>query len=902
MANFSTIKFHGTFRAYQQRVLDNAGAFLKNGKIHIVAAPGSGKTILGLELIRRLGSPALILSPTIAIREQWKERFSEKFVDSEREADAYFSVSLKDPKPITSITYQGLYSSYRKMAKLTQEEDDSDEPQEDFSSVNILRLLKEQKIGTICLDEAHHLRAEWQKALYEFIKEVEHGVKIIALTATPPYDSKKSEWDKYIEVCGEIDDEIFVPELVRTQTLCPHQDYICYNYPSEAEIGAIKTYKDNVNGAVKQIFADGEFLKMIQSGAFYQDPARWAEKLLDNPAFLKSMLSFLYAGNQTENKKLFALVEKSERRTPFTLAAAEILFTGMMTNEALFSEEHREFVKVFLNRHGLVEKKKVCLVSNSRLDKLLVSSKGKLESIQKIAAFESQSLGEQIRLLVLTDYIKDNTALLGSGKEITEMGVIPVFELLRRSSPQLKTAAVSGRIMIIPNEAADGISTIAKKENAAIRLIPVKNTAHSEIRFEGAKSAQKIAVITKAFNQGIINAIVGTKSLLGEGWDSPVINTLVLASFVGSFVLSNQMRGRAIRVDPQNPGKVSNIWHLTTILPEYLNYENKLEQFFKKAVYQLRGGGGGNEKTTPLSADYDTMLRRFETFVGLHYESDTIGNGLERANFLSPPFDGDAAAANQKTFNLAADRKAVSGRWESALARATDEIVVESEQKRPALHKKFVYRNVLALALLSVVLSALLALVQEIAAALPGAWIFLGIPLALAAAALYFYLVKKLMLLLSPYKTFEAISKAVLNTFRDLSLIGRAAVLEIGQSKKTFEITIGIRNCSNYEKNLFFNAVAVLFNPIENPRYLLIKGGVFLDYKTSFAVPDVFADNQSHAEAFAQNMSRRLMGFGAYYTRSAEGRKLLNRCRRSAFISKNYAQIHGKKKLKQKWE
>lgn len=65
--NFENIEFHGTFRDYQQRVLDNANKYLKDGKINIVAAPGSGKTILGLELIRRLNSPCIILSPTTAI-------------------------------------------------------------------------------------------------------------------------------------------------------------------------------------------------------------------------------------------------------------------------------------------------------------------------------------------------------------------------------------------------------------------------------------------------------------------------------------------------------------------------------------------------------------------------------------------------------------------------------------------------------------------------------------------------------------------------------------------------------------------------------------------------------------------------------------------------------------------
>lgn len=75
------------------------------------------------------------------------------------------------------------------------------------------------------------------------------------------------------------------------------------------------------------------------------------------------------------------------------------------------------------------------------------------------------------------------------------------------------------------------------------------------------------AAVTELFSKGYIQVMIGTKSLLGEGWDAPCINSLILASFVGSFMLSNQMRGRAIRSDSSNPDKTSNIWHLVCILP-----------------------------------------------------------------------------------------------------------------------------------------------------------------------------------------------------------------------------------------------------------------------------------------------------------------------------------------------
>ena len=53
----SILSFHGTWRTYQARVLESAQRYLDDKKIHIVAAPGAGKTTIGIELIRRSGLP-----------------------------------------------------------------------------------------------------------------------------------------------------------------------------------------------------------------------------------------------------------------------------------------------------------------------------------------------------------------------------------------------------------------------------------------------------------------------------------------------------------------------------------------------------------------------------------------------------------------------------------------------------------------------------------------------------------------------------------------------------------------------------------------------------------------------------------------------------------------------------
>ncbi len=188
MKNFNNIRFNGAFRDYQSKILRNANEYLKDGKVHIVAAPGSGKTILGLELIRGLSSPALVLSPSVTIRQQWGERFESNFILQGESTEGYVSYNLKEPSLITSVTYQALHAAYSKtsLKSDTDEEIIEKENNEDFSDFDLISSVKSNGIRTICLDEAHHLRSEWQKSLEGFLNELGKSVTIISLTATPP--------------------------------------------------------------------------------------------------------------------------------------------------------------------------------------------------------------------------------------------------------------------------------------------------------------------------------------------------------------------------------------------------------------------------------------------------------------------------------------------------------------------------------------------------------------------------------------------------------------------------------------------------------------------------------------------------------------------------------------------
>ena len=108
LPDFGSIRFSGTLRPSQKAASSIIIPQLESGKkrLHIVAPPGSGKTVLGLyvwaDLVRK---PALVLSPNSAIQAQWAARTSLFDLDGK---DEFISTDPKKPGLLTSLTYQSV--------------------------------------------------------------------------------------------------------------------------------------------------------------------------------------------------------------------------------------------------------------------------------------------------------------------------------------------------------------------------------------------------------------------------------------------------------------------------------------------------------------------------------------------------------------------------------------------------------------------------------------------------------------------------------------------------------------------------------------------------------------------------------------------------------------------------
>ena len=134
--------------------------------------------------------------------------------------------------------------------------------------------------------------------------------------------------------------------------------------------------------------------------------------------------------------------------------------------------------------------------------------------------------------------------------EFEDIGAVPIFETLRRAAiADVRLGVLCGSLVIVPSKAKELVTRAAAEQCLApgdLLLQPLGcDPNYLLVEIAGESRQRVVRLITSVFEQGGITVLVGTKSLLGEGWDAPTINTLILASFVGSFVLSNQMRGRS---------------------------------------------------------------------------------------------------------------------------------------------------------------------------------------------------------------------------------------------------------------------------------------------------------------------------------------------------------------------
>ena len=875
------LKFNGTWRNYQKQVLDNFQEYQADGHVHLVAAPGSGKTTIGIELIARFDKPALVLVPTVTIREQWVDRIRQAFLEDEDQVTSLVSQNLKDMKQITIATYQAFHSAMQQV----QFQEDNGEV-EDFVGFDLLARLKERGVETLCLDECHHLRNEWWKSLEDFRKNYQQ-LQVISLTATPPYDSEPELWDRYLQMCGEIDQEITVPELVKGDTLCPHQDFVYICFPTKEEDKRLEEFEETKWQYVSHLVDEPEFKELIASSKVLNGQIS-ADLLLEDPKYLSALLIYLHSQKLEIPQYLKDLIG-SKSLPSLNYYWMEVLLQGVLYQTPDWYQASPDYIKEIerdMKARGLIEKRQVFLVKSKANDQILNQSLGKLAGIASIFETECASLGQNLRQLVLADYIrKDFVSYLGDDQApITQLGVLPYFETIRRSAQKqglsVPIAILSGSVVIIPAIVKAELEALIPNTSLTFSAIgKLDQGTYLQVGFPSSFKGM-VAAVTELFQRGSIQVLVGTKSLLGEGWDAPCVNSLILGSFVGSFMLSNQMRGRAIRVWSGHPEKTSNIWHLVAIKPYtknlFLREKENEEEVDKDNSYQ----------------DLLNLSRRMEHFLGLSYKEDTIETGLDRLDFPKPPFKKSKIKAyNQKIKELSKDRTSLRKKWQEALVVADKlEIVneVATDRKQIPLLTLVDAEKWVRYSFLLIAVNLLLYLFKTNGIRL--AWLT-TISLVLLTIALVRYFFYK-----SPYVRLRQVGEDIRNAMLKMGhLSDDQSRVQVEEDKDSYCIFAYLKGGSMRDKELFSQTLGEFFAPVDNQRYLLVAKKAPAGQSKYFVVPSLFEKRKEEAQLFLDAIAPQLGDYQLVYTRNEAGRKVLLEARLKSLANKNDRLITKKK-------
>ena len=323
---------------------------------------------------------------------------------------------------------------------------------------------------------------------------------------------------------------------------------------------------------------------------------------------------------------------KREQIPTFDYSIAEDLFNGMFGK---FKKHFKNIptLKAKVKEHKLLKNaSKVDFEGETNFRKLYARSQNKLSSIEAITKIEHEILGDELREVILLDYIGQNSGAYG-------LNIVSAFKLLDKNRAEnLKLGILTGSLVIIPKSTKPLFDKLIKEKNLTGKIL-CADYDENYYRVESYGDADVVALVTEFFAQGGINVLIGTHSLLGEGWDSPCINTLVIGSVVASFMLSNQMRGRALRVDKNNPNKTANIWHLIAV-------ESKADKGF----------------------DFKAISKRFDTFDGLNYNHDGIESGIERLGLNFANYSPDKMEElNQLSIKRAINRNNLPQKWSRCL-------------------------------------------------------------------------------------------------------------------------------------------------------------------------------------------------------------------------------------------
>jgi superfamily II DNA or RNA helicase len=553
-------------RRYQQRALDRFGQLRRSQrKFFLVAPPGSGKTILGLRMAAELGAPALALSPTTTIAGQWLARLASGFVRVAGDGGPpTAALEVGSPALLYSLTYQRL---------VVTTDDGRRHPNVDA----LQAALAAHGVRTLLLDECHHLRGAWGEAIEELLARLPETF-VVGLTATAAARSD----GPLARLLGEPDHRISLPSVIRTGDLAPFQELVFVTTPSREEHDLLAGRAAALERAWQVVLAQTSTPAAPSLSAWIEsflagpqlagEPVTLLAALDAEPDLVVALMRLLTAADRFHPPELPPLPELEE---PLTLGDRALLMAWWLAaHPAAVAPPEAGDLPELLAAFGYAARGGRVVASTGEVREAVGFSREKLVALREIVRVELAALGDGLRMLVLTDYEfpPERRRAISCRDVVETLASDPATDAV---DPVL----VTGRSLIVdddlwPRFAAE-LERIAARDGLEIAATPLPAGGAVEVSGSGEDWTTRVlvAVVTELLERGVTRCLVGTRSLLGEGWDCLRLNTLVDLTVVTSGVAVNQVRGRTLRLDPEDPAKVADNWDVLCWSPEAGDYE-----------------------------------------------------------------------------------------------------------------------------------------------------------------------------------------------------------------------------------------------------------------------------------------------------------------------------------------
>ena len=453
-----------------------------------------------------------------------------------------------------------------------------------------LDALIDDGVATIVVDECHHLRAHWAvvvQYLRRRLAAAGRAPTLIGLTATAPSHEDPS-YARYHALLGEVDAEVPVPAVIRAGCLAPVRELAWFTLPAPEETGFLATAGAELRHRIAQFLLapDGvDYLLGVVA------PGMPADALgVDEPRLVRALVAGFDA-DPVLAAAAGAVLRRTGDYTPTPLsvlavpllpeldtldAAEELQLLARYALDRLLPDRDRRgewnAVRETLRGFGMHLTDAGIRAGRSPVDVITAGSRAKDVAVVDILRRELAALGPRLRAVVVTDAAERSAVhraldvLAAPGRPGAAGGARRCYDVLLSDADlrALSPVLLTGREVRVPHGREELLERLRERTGADL---PARDDGWSLRASAGAARAELVLAVSRLVAEGRVRLVVGTRGLLGEGWDCPAVNTLVDLTTVTTSTAVAQLRGRGMRLDASWPGKVAHTWSVTCLLP-----------------------------------------------------------------------------------------------------------------------------------------------------------------------------------------------------------------------------------------------------------------------------------------------------------------------------------------------